>query len=124
MIPISKPIQRRKPFRPKRRKPKKYVVGGLIIYPDGREVCRENQEGRRIYKQRTMAMRERQGELCCLCGLWMHPDDTTFEHERSRGMGGAFRDDRSEVDGVRVNGAAHELCNGQKGSRRVEYVVQ
>jgi hypothetical protein len=123
MIPRRTPLKRTKPFRPKRRT-KRNVTGGLITFLDGREVCRDNAEGKRIYRQRVEAMAMRQHNRCCLCGLYMPEGDRTFEHERPRGMGGAFRDDRIEVDGVRTNGTAHSKCNFEKGSRRVKYLVQ
>jgi hypothetical protein len=59
----------------------------------------------------------RQQGLCILCGRGMDEEDATFEHERSRGGGGAFRDDRIVDDqGHMMNGAAHGRCNSDKGS--------
>jgi hypothetical protein len=98
-----------------------------ISYPEGkggREVCLKNAAGRREYKRRLQCMWERQEGLCCLCGLPLRLDESTFEHQRPKGMGGAFADDRIEIQGKPVNGAAHWLCNGAKGSRRVEYLIQ
>lgn len=103
-----------------RSKPKPEV---LTVHCDGREVINTRLErGRHEYKQRMWRMYLRQRSLCCLCGLYMIPDDVTFEHENGRGLGGSKRDDRIELpDGTWINGAAHYRCNGDKGSRRVEY---
>jgi hypothetical protein len=54
----------------------------------------------------------------------MDADEITFDHEAGRGMGGAKRDDRIEVDGKRKNAAVHFGCNAAKGSRKVHYVAQ
>lgn len=43
--------------------------------------------------------------------------EATFEHENKRGKD---RDDRIEVNGKPVNGAAHGLCNSIVGSRRLK----
>lgn len=67
-------------------------------------------------------MAKRQGGLCGLCGLPM--TEPTFDHEFGRGMGGARRDDRIEINGMWINAAVHWKCNGEKGSRAVPYVIQ
>lgn len=92
------------------------------VYRGGREICADTPAGRAEYRARTAAMAERQNGLCALCGLWMG-DDVTFDHERSRGMAGGFREDRIEIAGRWVNAAVHFRCNGNKGSRRVPYVI-
>lgn len=92
--------------------------------PGGREVCTRGAAGRREYKNRIELMWERQLGLCCLCGMPLRLSESTFEHQRPKGMGGGFTDDRIEVDGIPINGAAHWICNGNKGSRRVEYLIQ
>jgi len=90
--------------------------GAVRVYPDGREVCQDNPQGRKEYQRRIEVMCIRQNWVCCLC-----PDklrsiyDATFEHQRRRGMGAAFRDDRIEKDGKDWNGAAHWICNVEKG---------
>lgn len=97
------------------------------VYPDGREVCSKGPAGREEYNDRKRAMWERQGRRCCFEGylpecpgrLMWH--ESTFDHEGGRGMGGSKRDDRIEVAGLWRNGAAHLLCNGQAGSRHIEY---
>lgn len=89
--------------------------GAVRVYPDGREVCQENYEGRREYSRRVKDMALRQRGLCCLCGEKMHPNDATFEHQRRRGMGAAWRDDRITKDNEDWNGAAHWVCNSEKG---------
>jgi hypothetical protein len=99
------------------------LKGKVHTYPDGREVCNQFiNSGRIVYRNRTLAMRSRQNELCCLCGKWMPEDETTFEHENGRTVG--KRDDRILIGEKRINGAAHALCNVAKGSRKVEYVLQ
>ena len=99
------------------------IENHVRIFSDGREICENTKPGRDVYKSRREAMSERQGGLCALCALPMRPYDTTFDHERTRGMGGANRDDRIEVDGVWQNAAVHFRCNADKGSQRREYVV-
>lgn len=93
------------------------------VYPDGREVCAKTPLGRREYKHRLELMWERQEGLCCLCGMPLRLEESTFEHQRPKGIGSAFADDRIEVDGEPINGAAHWICNGSKGSRRVPYLI-
>ena len=91
---------------------------------DGREVCIDTPMGRQVYKFRTNIMAERQKWKCALCGLLMTEETVSFDHEDGRGHGGALRDDRVEVDGVRINAAVHVLCNAKKGSQRVPYLLQ
>ena len=109
----NKPMNRQRSV--KTRAPKA-VTESVKIFPDGREVCLPNAAGNAEYKQRTEQMSVRQAYLCALCGLPMR--EPTFDHERSRGHGGAFRDDRIEVRGAWQNAAVHWLCNGNKGSKR------
>jgi len=93
--------------------------GAVRRYPDRREVCEDNAKGKREYRSRTLDMRRRQHDLCGLCWRWMAEEETTFEHDRPRGAGGGFRDDRIvDDDGQMMNCAAHKLCNHAKGSRR------
>lgn len=107
----------------------KTTTDALVIYSDGREVCRDNTKaGWIVYKGRVEEMRVRQEELCCLeayapmCPGPLGASEATFEHEHGRGMGGAKRDDRTELpDGTWINGAAHEACNLWKGSRYIDY---
>ena len=92
------------------------ILGGAVRkYPDGREVCQDSPAGMKEYKRRLIAMLRRQEYLCCLCGKKLYFADATFEHQRRRGMGAAFRDDRVEKDGEDFNGAAHWICNVEKG---------
>lgn len=108
-----------------RRAPKKENIlyfaltcdGAVRQYRDGREVCQDSPAGWREYNRRLDIMLDRQQWICCLC-----PDrirsrsDATFEHQRRRGMGAAFRDDRILNDkGEWTNGAAHWECNSAKG---------
>lgn len=89
-----------------------------LIMPDGREICIESNAGKREYRNRTLAMRERQGELCRWCGHWMKENETTFDHDDRRG--GGRQDDRILVPSggrlTRKNAAVHKLCNGERGS--------
>lgn len=86
--------------------------GAVRKYPNGREVCQDTFAGRREYLRRLGLMLARQRNRCCLC-----PDriysvaDATFEHQRRRGMGAGFRDDRvQDENGKEINGAAHWIC--------------
>jgi hypothetical protein len=94
--------------------------GAVHTYPDGREVCQQQTKaGADEYRLRRMLMRDRQRCLCAICGLYMTEQLTTFDHERGRGNGGAWRDDRILDDnGAWMNAAAHYACNTEKGSRR------
>lgn len=104
---------------------------GLWTYPDGREVCltigmvKQSLQGRKEYRRRIQAMWDRQNGICCLfghikeCPGPLRLEEATFEHENGRG--GGKRDDRIEVDGKWINGAAHWFCNNIKGSRRIKY---
>jgi hypothetical protein len=89
--------------------------GALRRYRDGREVCTETPAGWRLYKSRVEIMVRRQNFRCCLCHRKISLSQATFEHQRRRGMGAAWRDDRIEKDGQEYNGAAHWVCNGEKG---------
>jgi hypothetical protein len=89
--------------------------GAVRVYPDGREVCQDSPAGWREYKRRVEAMLLRQGGRCCLCGKRLALSQATFEHQRRRGMGAAWRDDRITKDGQDWNGAAHWVCNSEKG---------
>ena len=84
--------------------------GAVRRYPNGCEVCQDNAAGWREYKRRIEIMVQRQSYRCCLCHERLNAADATFEHQRRRGMGGAWRDDRAES-----NGAAHWICNSEKG---------
>jgi len=94
------------------------------VYPDGREVLLNNAAGKREKARRIQAMHERQASLCCLCGFFLRLSEAIFEHQRPKGMGGAFTDDRIEVDGKPINGVSHWICNSAKGSRRTPYLIQ
>jgi hypothetical protein len=118
---------RRSPIRKSRAKARKKGVQkkreAVKVFADGREVCNlETAAGKREYGQRLEQMIMRQHGYCCLCGEWLRPMDATFDHEDGRGMGGARRDDRIVLpNGTWINGAAHEWCNNEKGSRRIAY---
>lgn len=90
--------------------------GAVIKYRDGREVCVDTAGGWREYKRRVKVMLQRQGGRCCLCGKPLALGNATFEHQRRRGMGAAWRNDRIEdSEGQPTNGAAHWTCNAERG---------
>lgn len=107
---------------PKPKKPPKPV---FRVFAGGREVCTDSKAGWDEYERRKRIMWERQGRTCglqispqCMRKLpWQY---ATFEHVNGRGMGGAKRDDRVEIDGKPVNLAACPYCNCLKGSRPME----
>jgi hypothetical protein len=89
--------------------------GAVLKYRDGREVCTDTPQGWKEYKRRVGDMVQRQKFRCCLCNRRLSLANATFEHQRRRGMGAAWRDDRITKDGADWNGAAHWVCNGVKG---------
>jgi hypothetical protein len=89
--------------------------GAVRLYPDGREACVDSRDGWLEYKRRVKLMWERQERRCCDCGRPLALLNATFEHQRRRGMGAAWRDDRITKGGEDWNGAAHWVCNSQKG---------
>ena len=89
--------------------------GAVRVYPDGREVCQDCRDGWVEYKRRVKLMWERQGRRCCDCGRPLALLNATFEYQRCRGMGAAWRDDRITKDGQDWNGAAHWVCNEVRG---------
>jgi hypothetical protein len=75
--------------------------GAVIRYHDsGREVCTDSKAGWIEYKRRVKVMLQRQGHCCCLCNRPLALGNATFEHQRRRGMGAAWRDDRITKDGL------------------------
>jgi hypothetical protein len=93
------------------------ILGGAVrVYRDGREVCVDSPAGWREYKRRVKAMLERQEGRCALCGRRLALNDATFEHQRRRGMGAAWRQDAiRDAKGNPLNSAAHWICNGKRG---------
>jgi len=92
------------------------IQGGAVRrYPDGREVCQDSAAGWKEYKRRVGVMVRRQNYRCCLCKERLALAEATFEHQRRRGMGAAWRDDRITKDGQDWNGAAHWVCNSKRG---------
>ena len=89
--------------------------GAVRVCSDGREVCQNSKDGWLEYKRRVKLMWERQNRRCCDCGRPMALLNATFEHQRRRGMGAAWRDDRITKDNEDFNGAAHWICNGVRG---------
>jgi hypothetical protein len=89
--------------------------GAVRVYRDGREVCQKSKAGDTEYFRRVKVMWQRQERRCCLCNRPLSLGNATFEHQRRRGMGAAWRDDRIVKDGQDWNGAAHWMCNGEKG---------
>ena len=72
-------------------------------------MCQDNAAGWREYKRRVEEMLQEQKFRCSLCGKQLALANATFDHQRRRGMGSSFRDDRREN-----GGAAHFLCNVSK----------
>lgn len=108
--------------RPKTNRPSlrfEIVEGKFRRYPDGREVTLDTEKGKAEYRERTLAMRLRQLNVCAECLKWMEEHDTTFDHETPRGFGGARRDDRIAIGGVWTNRAVHLACNTKRGSKRL-----
>jgi hypothetical protein len=115
------------PLFPKPHQVKKPPVT-VRVFKDGRENCNLLiKSGRHEYQQRKRTMWERQARVCCYYGYLeccpgkLNWSDTVFAHETPRGYGGSTRDDRIEIDGRRVNGAAHAQCNVAAGSRRIPF---
>jgi len=73
--------------------------GAVRRYSDGREVCQDSPAGWKEYKRRVGVMVQRQDRLCSLCNKRLSLAQATFEHQRRRGMGAAWRDDRITKDG-------------------------
>jgi hypothetical protein len=124
MTPFNRKPISRSPYRwqPEERGPSlRYDLicnGAVLKYKsDGREVCQDSPDGYREYNRRLEVMLSRQHYICCLCpGRIRSIHDATFEHQRRRGMGAAFRDDRIyNSHGEQMNGAAHWVCNVEKG---------
>jgi hypothetical protein len=111
-------------------KPKdiKHEPVAVRVMKDKRELCNMlTKAGRDEYERRKKAMWLRQNKRCCLeghiegCPGVLYWQDTVFEHAAGRGHGGGTRDDRIEINGKWVNGAAHSVCNSKKASRRIDY---
>jgi hypothetical protein len=111
-----RPIPRFRFYPPHSLRYETILDGAVRVYPDGREVCQESKAGWMEYNRRVKLMWERQGRRCSLCGKALALFNATFEHQRRRGMGAAWRDDRIEDrEGNWINGASHWVCNGEKG---------
>ncbi len=112
----GRPIPRSK-LRPEFSQHYETILNGAVLrYRDGREVCQDSPAGWREYKRRVSVMLQRQNYRCCLCKGRLSLADATFEHQRRRGMGAAWRDDRIlDSEGNPINGAAHWVCNVVKG---------
>lgn len=92
------------------------LSGAAVCMPDGREICQPNALGRRLYAKRIQEMVQRQNFRCVLCNRRLAISEATFEHMRRRGMHAFKRDDRIvDEEGNWINGAAHWVCNGEKG---------
>jgi hypothetical protein len=91
----------------------------MKVFRDGAEALGSDAADRREYKRRTQAMAERQNNECAICRKWLTVP--TFDHQWGRGHGGAFRDDRIELDGEWFNAALCPDCNHLKGSRRYHW---
>ena len=102
------------------------VAGHGVIYKaDGREVCDKSSAGKKEYNRRKELMWRRQHGMCGLkissrCPVFIPLEQATFEHQDGRGMGGAKRDDRTEIDGKPYNMVACIHCNFLKGSKPLQ----
>jgi hypothetical protein len=110
-----RPIPRTREYSPESLRYSTVLDGAVRVYPDGREVCQNSKAGWIEYKRRVKVMLQRQGHRCCLCNRPLALGNATFEHQRRRGMGAAWRDDRITKDGQDWNGAAHWMCNSNRG---------
>jgi len=110
-----RPIPRSRDYPAESLRYRTIMDGAVRVHPDGREVCQDCADGWREYKRRVKLMWERQGRRCCDCGRPLALLNATFEHQRRRGMGAAWRDDRITKDGQDYNGAAHWVCNSERG---------
>jgi hypothetical protein len=122
------------PFpKPKNTRPQETENKAFRVMLDQREICRNEpiggtSEGRREYKRRIKLMLERQNGICCLavhlgcCAGPLRLEDSTFEHEHGRGLGGGKRDDRIELpNGKWINGASCYRGNQMKGGNKLAY---
>lgn len=103
------------------------IDGTYQKFSDGRLVILENTKGRAQYRAWTLDMAQRQHWVCGLKAsgncLWPTllmidgegPLGVTFEHFDKRGAG--KRND--SPDPATHNCAAHSVCNGRLGSRRI-----
>lgn len=110
-----RPIPRSRDYRPESLRYTTILDGSVRVYKDGREVCQDSAAGWREYKRRVEAMLLRQEGRCSLCRKRLALNQATFEHQRRRGIGAAWRDDRITKDGKDWNGASHWICNSEKG---------
>ena len=80
-------------------------------HPDGYRYRLSKAEMEKVLLRKV----QEQNELCSICGLALTDmNDVVPDHKSPRGMNGARRDDRAENIG-----AAHGLCNLDKGSKRL-----
>jgi 5-methylcytosine-specific restriction endonuclease McrA len=88
----------------------------LLIYPSGREVCRNNKAGKEEYAWRRYVAWRDQRECCAICHKRIRFADATSDHITPRGMGGSTRDDRQ----ANIQAACYK-CNSEKGSKRIKH---
>lgn len=89
------------------------VTTALIVYPDGREVCRDTVAGRLEYHERRHIAWVLQEGRCAICGRIIAFRNAVTDHVAPRGMNGGRRDDRQ----ANLQATCWE-CNSEKGSRR------
>lgn len=92
---------------------------GLWVYPDGREVLRHTNAGRKILTERWNIAWEESDGLCCLCEQPVHPFDATLEHKTAKGAGGGKHDDRQGNLGI-----SHRSGNVAKGSMSLDQYLK
>lgn len=82
-----------------------------VHHPRGYRIRRSKAAMRTLLLIQT---RKQKGQ-CCICRVeFIDITDIVPEHRDPRGAGGAWRDDHE--DNI---GAAHSLCNMEKGSKRI-----
>lgn len=92
-----------------------------MIYPCPKpKTVKRQPRGRTVLKGKAYSellayVYERDNRICHLCGEYVRPNDKSLDHLRTRGMGGGWRDDTPENTKL-----AHVICNGKRGSRRLE----
>lgn len=127
-FPLPKPDHHKRKLRCKPRERGVTETWGVVHHRDGREVCDETKVGKEEYRRRLDVMHTRQHGHCGLCAKPLTREQATFDHQFGRGMNGSKRDDRTEKPDEHgklrwLNAAVHFICNGEKGSRIVPYLI-
>jgi hypothetical protein len=91
-------------------KPSKSPKTGFKLR-NGREICTDDQAGRREYRRRRELAWDRDRGICILCEQPVSLEQATTEHIQTKGMGGSKHDDRLENLAV-----SHWFGNNARGS--------